>query len=152
MINLMIEDIFEQKINPESIERAVYATLQDQSPDSEFDLSIVIDTDERIQELNNEYRGINAPTDVLSFSSEEIDPDTGNQYIGDIIISYPRAEQQALAAGHPVQNELQLLVVHGVLHLLGFDHSEEEEKQEMWSIQANILNKIGTHLNRLPEE
>ena len=74
------------------------------------------------------YLGIDGPTDVLSFPASEMDPETGVHYIGDILISIPRAQAQADAAGHPLEAEVQLLVVHGVLHLLGHDHAQAEEK------------------------
>src|ERR687892_74662 len=65
------------------------------------------------------------------------------RYIGDILISIPRAQAQANAAGHPLESEVQLLVVHGVLHLLGHDHAEAEEKARMWKAQAEILERLG---------
>ena len=86
--------------------------------------------------------GLDEPTDVLSFSAREKDPDTGQLYLGDIIISYPRAEAQAAAGKHLVLAEVQLLTMHGLLHLLGYDHVEEEQKQAMWAIQSSILNQL----------
>ena len=94
---------------------------------------------------------IDAPTDVLSFPSDEIDPDTGFRYIGDIIISYPRAAEQANASGHAVTAELELLIVHAVLHLLGYDHADPVGKDKMWSSQASILTKLATPLKIFPE-
>jgi probable rRNA maturation factor len=64
-------------------------------------------------------------------------------YYGDIAISIPRARAQAMTRGHEYHDEVQLLVVHGVLHLLGHDHASPEERDEMWSVQAKILTKIG---------
>jgi probable rRNA maturation factor len=87
--------------------------------------------------------GIDAPTDVLSFPSGEIDPDSGEQYLGDILISYPRAAAQANSGEQTVQDELQLLVVHGILHLLDYDHLDEIGKQAMWAKQSKILTDIG---------
>ncbi|MGH2523455.1 MAG: rRNA maturation RNase YbeY, partial [Anaerolineales bacterium] len=86
--------------------------------------------------------GHDYPTDVLSFPSEETDPETGMRYFGDIAISFPHAHAQAAAGGHPVAAELQLLVVHGVLHLLGHDHAKRAEKARMWAAQAEILKKL----------
>jgi probable rRNA maturation factor len=80
---------------------------------------------------------------VLSFPAAEIDPETEELYLGDIAISIPRAMQQAQNAGHPVEAEAQLLVVHGVLHLLGYDHGTDEEKAVMWSEQAKVLERLG---------
>jgi probable rRNA maturation factor len=88
--------------------------------------------------------GIDAPTDVLAFSAQEeteifvVAPETV-EYLGDVIVSYPRAVAQAGEARHEVEQELDLLIVHGLLHLLGYDHAEEEEKTLMWARQEAIL-------------
>ncbi len=121
------------------LERAANLTLEISTPltpsleqgHSKYDITIVLTDDAQLHELNREFLGIDAPTDVLSFPSEETDPDSGARYLGDIIISIPRAAQQAGAAGHSVEAEAQLLVVHGTLHLLGHDHAEAGEKARM---------------------
>lgn len=108
------------------------------------ELALVITDDQGIRELNREFLGEDVPTDVLSFSAQEdagpfvAAPEAG-AYLGDVIISYPRAIEQAEELGHPVEQELNLLVVHGVLHLLGYDHATEEDKALMWSRQESIL-------------
>jgi probable rRNA maturation factor len=130
-------------IEPEIVERAAAATLEHQSASAEDDLTVVLTDDEQLQDLNREFRDIDAPTDVLSFSSSEADPETGRRYLGDILISVQRAEEQAAAGGHLLEAEIQLLVVHGVLHLLGHDHAEAEEKARMWAAQAEILARLG---------
>ena len=130
-------------IEPEVVERAAAATLEQQSAPAEDDLTIVLTDDEQLQDLNREFRDIDAPTDVLSFPSSEADPETGRRYLGDILISVQRAEEQAAAGGHPLEAEIQLLVVHGVLHLLGHDHAEAEEKARMWAAQAEVLARLG---------
>jgi probable rRNA maturation factor len=99
--------------------------------------------DERIRELNAQYRGVDAPTDVLAFPADFIDPDLDSRYLGDILISVPRAASQAEAREHSLTEELQLLVVHGLLHLAGYDHLEDAEKAEMWDLQARILKALG---------
>lgn len=152
MINVIISDPFIDQVRPALLERAAQAALEQQSaPDG--DLSVVIEDDTRLHELNNEFLGIDAPTDVLSFPSGEdaVDPETGRLYLGDVIISLPRAQEQSAAAGHNVLDEVQLLVVHGVLHLLGHDHAEPEEKTSMWAAQSEILHGLDVQLNRLPE-
>ena len=107
------------------------------------DITIVLTDDAQLHELNRDYLGVDAPTDVLSFPASELDPETGSTYLGDILISIPRATQQAQAAGHPIEAEVQLLVVHGVLHLLGYDHAEAQEKARMWAEQAKVLERLG---------
>ncbi len=153
MIHIIVADPFVDLVDAPKLELAAVAALQYEAEELIPDLSIVIDDDARLQQLNKEFLGIDAPTDVLSFPSGETEPDleTGRVYLGDVIISYPRAAEQASAAGHPVLSELQLLVVHGVLHLLGHDHAGPEDKAEMWSAQAEILRILGVQITRLPE-
>ena len=136
----------------------------------ELDLSIV--SNEEIQALNRDYRGLDKPTDVLSFAltevSSEYDVDFAHldltdeaeetedleetefedeeaipQHLGDIIISYPRAQEQAQDYGHSLDRELAFLAVHGFLHLNGYDHQTEEEAQEMFKIQEEVLTTYG---------
>lgn len=130
-------------IEPEVVERAAAATLEHQSVVADSDLTVVLTDDEQLQDLNREFRDIDAPTDVLSFPASEADPETGRRYLGDVLISVQRAEEQAAAGGHPLEAEVQLLIVHGVLHLLGHDHAEAEEKARMWAAQTEVLARLG---------
>ena len=130
-------------LNSTLLERAAQTALKSQAARQDVSLSILLTDDTQIQELNSEYRGIDAPTDVLSFEVNERDPETGFLYLGEIIISTPYATRQALKNGHSLEAETQLLVVHGVLHLLGHDHAEPEEKSRMWDVQAKILTSLG---------
>jgi probable rRNA maturation factor len=148
MINLELNFPFPAHL----LERAAKAALKHEAEALDSDLSIVLTDDARLQELNREYLGIDAPTDVLSFPASETDPETGARYIGDILISIPRAQSQAGAAGHPLESEVQLLVVHGVLHLLGHDHGEPEEKARMWEAQGEILESLGLGDIQIREE
>ena len=133
------------------LERAARLTLEIspaldprlESAPLDADLTIVLTDDTQLHELNLEYLGLDAPTDVLSFPAAEPDPETGVLYLGDILISIPRATQQAQTAGHPVEAEVQLLVIHGTLHLLGYDHAGAEEKARMWSAQGEVMSRLG---------
>jgi probable rRNA maturation factor len=133
------------------LQRAARITLEISTPLTpdlesalvDADMTIVLTDDAQLHELNREFLGVDAPTDVLSFPASESDPETGTPYLGDILISIPRATEQALAAGHSVEAEVQLLVVHGTLHLLGHDHAEAEEKARMWAAQAEVLSRLG---------
>jgi len=125
------------------LDRAAQATLDNTGAPGSADLSLVLTDDAQLRQLNRQYLGIDSPTDVLSFPAGEIDPETDLVYLGDVLISYQRAQAQAAAGGHPVEDELQLLVVHGVLHLLGYDHAEETEKAKMWAEQSAILSQLG---------
>ncbi len=127
----------------ELVEKAALVALKYQSVPAEVELTIVLSNDIQLRELNLQWMGINAPTDVLSFPSDEDDPETGSRYLGDILISVETAARQAARAGHPMEAEVQLLTVHGILHLFGHDHAEDEEKARMWVAQAEILENLG---------
>ena len=148
MIHIESEIPFPQDL----LERAANAALEHESKSLDSELSVILTDDARLHELNLNYLGVDAPTDVLSFPASETDPETGARYIGDILISIPRAQTQADAAGHPLEAEVQLLVVHGVLHLLGHDHAEAEEKARMWKAQAEILERLGLGQIQIREE
>ncbi|OKP89957.1 rRNA maturation RNase YbeY [Paenibacillus sp. P32E] len=124
--------------------------------EGEVDLTFV--NNERIHELNMEYRGIDRPTDVLSFAMNEtgedepeiiyVSQDNGEgedvpYVLGDIIISVTRAQEQALEYGHSLERELGFLFVHGFLHLLGYDHQDEASEAEMMSKQEQVLVQVG---------
>jgi probable rRNA maturation factor len=142
MITFQIEEAYQSQIDTKRLEKAVSDTLFHQKIQPTVEVAIVIGDDQRIQTLNQTYRGIDEATDVLSFPYDEIDPDTGQENLGDIIIAYPRAAQQAKAGGHPVMDELVLLVVHATLHLLGYDHETKQHKRMMWSVQDDILDQL----------
>ena len=152
MINTDISEDFTALVDSQLLEDTAQKALIELLPDSEIDLTIVIDDDQTLQDLNLKYLDIDAPTDVLSFQMNDLDPDSRRIYLGDIIISYPRAKAQAEAAGHRVEAELQLLTIHGILHLVGHDHSETDEKKEMWSVQSRLLAELGVELKKLPED
>ncbi len=134
------------------IERAVHTALAQQKESLDMDLSVVLTNNRRLHKLNRDYLGVDAATDVLSFPASESDPETGARYIGDILISVPYAAKGAKQAGHPLESELQLLVVHGVLHLLGHDHAKPKEKANMWKAQAEILTQLGLGDIQIREE
>lgn len=151
MISLQISESVLASVDPvileaAGLEEAASKALQ-QFEAPEGDLSIIITDDDQMHQLNREYLGIDSPTDVLSFPAGYMDPDSQSAYLGDVLISYPRAVEQASAGGHPVEQELQLLVVHAVLHLLGYDHMEEEEKARMWEAQGQVLQNLNNPLS-----
>lgn len=106
-------------------------------------LTIVLTDDEKLRKYNREFAGEDHSTDVLSFPSGEPDPETDLAYLGDILIAVPTAEKQAVQKGHPLSEELSLLTIHGVLHLLGYDHHTADAKSRMWSQQALALQSLG---------
>ncbi len=125
------------------LKRAALETLRHQSVSRTAALALVLADDEQLRALNREYLGVDALTDVLAFPANETDPETGAPYLGDVLISVPRAAAQAAEAGHDLEAEVQLLIVHGVLHLLGHDHASAEEKARMWAVQAEVLERLG---------
>ena len=103
-----------------------------------------INTPERIQTLNRDFRHVDAVTDVLTFPAWEGEISlSADGYLGDIMICYERAKEQAEAYGHSLERELSFLAVHGVLHLLGYDHMTEQDERVMREKQTAILDSIG---------
>lgn len=134
------------------VDKSIKAALQKAAkaviPEKSIEISIVVCDDDFIQKLNQQYRGVDRPTDVLSFPSDEIDPETNTRYLGDIILSLPRATSQAIEANHSVIDEVSMLAIHGVLHLLGFDHQTKEDKIAMWEKQDHYLQTLGISMDR----
>ncbi|MEA5077339.1 MAG: rRNA maturation RNase YbeY [Anaerolineaceae bacterium] len=139
MISIQFEKLKRNKDLETYIKSAAAAALGSQTGEITF---IVCD-DEFIHLYNKEYRGVDKSTDVLSFPSDEVDPESNEVYLGDILISLEHAQIQADEAHHPLAEEVAMLAVHGVLHLLGYDHSTAEEKTEMWQLQREALAKMG---------
>ncbi len=126
----------------EGIRAAAQAALVHEG--KQGDLSVLVDTPERIQTLNRDFRHVDRVTDVLTFPAwEGEDALSGDGYLGDIMICYERAKEQAAEYGHSLSRELAFLTVHGVLHLLGYDHMTEPEETVMRSKQTEILNGMG---------
>ena len=151
MINIQADPQYASQIDQARIEKIANLVLEHEHVSSKPDVSIVVSTDETLHRLNKEYLGEDTPTDVLSFPSDEVDPGTGNRYLGDIIISYPRVIAQAKQGGHSPSAELELLVIHGTLHLLGYDHAKPEDKEVMWAAQSDLLAASGNPIKSPPE-
>lgn len=152
MIHFDFQDEFQEKVSLSRLETVISTALSaNQVRESGVELTLVVTDDSQIQELNNQYLGVDSPTDVLSFPLDEIDPETNLRYLGDIIISFPRCLEQAQKSGHTTEAEMELLVVHAVLHLLGFDHAEPDQKAQMWDLQKKILTELKTPLKVFPD-
>ncbi len=107
---------------------------------NEYYLSLTVTTNDGIQVINNTYRGKNMPTDVISFAYNETENFGPVNVLGDIIISIDRVKEQAEDYGHSVEREFYYVLCHGMLHLLGYDHIEEEDKKVMRKKEEEILN------------
>lgn len=137
------------------IEKAVKSCVKSEGFPYKCEVVITLTDNDAIREINREYRNIDRPTDVLSFPVLEyvngepeilpadIDPDTKTVSLGDIIISVEKAQEQAESFGHSPEREFAFLAVHGMLHLLGYDHETEEEEKIMFAKQEDILNGLG---------
>jgi probable rRNA maturation factor len=108
-------------------------------------VSVVITDDDEIQQMNRQYRGVDAPTDVLSFGDEPL-PGEAEPYLGDLILSLPYIQRQAEAEGHTLSDELALAVIHGTLHLLGYDHDTRAHQDLMWNRQEEALRALNVHI------
>ncbi|MFP7733172.1 rRNA maturation RNase YbeY [Priestia aryabhattai] len=124
---------------------AIYENLQEDA-----EVSVTFVDNDRIQEINHQYRDKNQPTDVISFALEEMGEDEmqiiGDEMprvLGDIVISIPKAHEQAEEYNHSFMRELGFLTVHGFLHLLGYDHETSEDEKEMFTRQKDILEQYG---------
>lgn len=139
------------------IKRVLERALKHLNQPSELlEMSLSIVSPEQIQELNKSFREVDKVTDVLSFPTcdnptrgaitvvcEDVNPETDLVNIGDIVICMERAKEQAKEYGHSLKRELAFLSLHGLLHLLGYDHVEEEDEKQMVALQKEILNQAG---------
>lgn len=147
-IDVQFEAPFEDALASAVIENAVKQVLAQQSGPDFPALTVVVTGDPDIRALNLEYMGIDSPTDVLSFPSGDLPGVPGEEvYLGDIMISLETARKQAAQGGHSLEQEIELLTVHGVLHLLGFDHGDEADKTAMWEAQAAALAGLSNPLS-----
>lgn len=147
-----------QKEYLELVEELIISTAKKLQLGDNFEMSVTIVDNERIQEINRDYRFIDKPTDVISFAIEDNDDEDFEVFfddmetdeaieiprlLGDIFISIDKAEEQAKEFGHALDREIGFLAVHGFLHLNGYDHQTEEEEREMFSLQDEILEENG---------
>lgn len=150
-INILIDEEFEGELEADWLRSVVEQVLVTEGAASEVELGLVITDQTKIQELNLVHLGVDAPTDVLAFptSPDEgsdmpdfVMPPDGITHLGEVIISFPQAFMQAEEHQHPVKKEVALLIVHGVLHLLGYDHDVPEREQHMRARETEILGLI----------
>ena len=151
-MNLLIDNRTDEPLTAEledAIRRAAAEALRYEEFDEDCEISVSIVDNEEIREINRQFRSIDRATDVLSFpmltfaEGEEAEVNENDEIVlGDIIISLERAKEQAEEYGHSYERELLYLFVHSILHLLGYDHMEEEERIEMETLQREILNEL----------
>ena len=141
----------QEKIDGETMARALSVVLEKEGIDEEgAEVSVSFVTPEEIQELNRDYRNVDRVTDVLSFPQYdsvddmiEMQEETGVAELGDVVICMERAKEQAEDFGHPLEREVIYLFVHSILHLLGYDHMEEEDRKEMRAREDEVMTELG---------
>jgi probable rRNA maturation factor len=148
-IEVFIEGEFRGAVDGGWVKKIVRQVLKAEGVVPLYEVSLVFTDSEKVRQLNRDYRGVDESTDVLAFymlpqkgadSSFALPPD-GVTRLGEVIISYPQAVAQAKEQGHSTERELALLVIHGVLHLLGYDHEEPEEESKMRERERELLEK-----------
>ena len=156
MIQVLIRPQFKRDVSTKFIRHIARAVLEREAQEAGADLSlsVVVTDDVEIQSLNRQFRGIDAPTDVLSFGQEPkpaahvfVTAAQESPYLGDVVLSFPRAQEQAVEQGHSTDREVMLLTVHGILHLLGYDHVTPEAQDRMWAKQDVILDALESGRN-----
>ena len=146
-IGVFIDPQFQELVDRQWARKIARGVLRAEIVPSPCEVSLVITDSGTVQRLNRDYRGVDEPTDVLAFSMspEEADfilPPDNVLRLGEVVISYPRAAEQAREQGHSPGRELALLVIHGMLHLLGYDHDKPEEGKKMRAREKELLENI----------
>ena len=157
-INVLIDENFEGYLEVSWLQSVAEQALVAQDAGSRVELGLVITNQEGVQQLNQSYLGRDEPTDVLAFSmlpeplatsefeanlSPFVQPPDGVLHLGEVIISYPQAVIQAEEHLHSVKKEIAILIIHGVLHLLGYEHDKPELERQMKAREKEILSCIG---------
>lgn len=154
MTHIQVVNTHQFVLNEMLLVDAIQTVINQHDVDSSSGVTVVIETDDAVHKLNKHHRDVDAPTDVLSFPADplpaELD-DTIEPYLGDLIIAYPYAKSQAERLLHKLDDSLALLVIHGTLHLLGYDHNTLINRAEMWSEQALALKTLGIDDSIVPE-
>ena len=152
-IDIQIDEQFQNNIDAALIERAVAAALAAEGVAGAIEVSVLVTDDATLHQLNRDYRNVDAPTDVLSFAEDDasdaaptafVRPPDAPRYLGDLAISYERVVAQAGEYGHSHARELAFLTVHGMLHLLGYDHERGAADQAaMRAREEAIMQQLG---------
>jgi len=148
-IEISVEEGFHELVDEGWVRRIAQTVLKAEGVAPPYEVGLVFTDSETVKQLNRDYRGVDEPTDVLAFymlPQKEVDssfalPPDGVTRLGEVIISYPQAVEQAREQGHSPEKELALLVIHGILHLLGYDHEEPREEAKMRTREKELLEK-----------
>lgn len=137
-------------VDNDSLVRAAEAVLREHDVDDDSTMAVVITNNESVAALNLQFRGVDAPTDVLSFPMDAPSMPGEPPYLGDLVIAYPYSLAQAERESYDIRDGLMLEVVHGTLHLLGYDHDTDENRAEMWAAQDKALIALGVPISIVP--
>jgi probable rRNA maturation factor len=143
-VAVRVEAPFRGRLDRAALRRLAVRVLRAEGVTPPAEVGLVVTDDETLRDLNRRYLGLDEPTDVLSFGLEPaafVTPPDGVRRLGEVILSYPTAERQAREAGHSVQDEAAHLVVHGLLHLLGYDHADPEDERRMRAREEELLGQ-----------
>ena len=148
-IGIHVEEEFRVVVDEGWARRIAQTVLKAEGVAPPYEVGLVFTDSEAVKQLNRDYRGVDEPTDVLAFHmlpQKEVDdsfalPPDGVTRLGEVIISYPQAVAQAKKQGHSPERELALLIIHGILHLLGYDHEEPEEESKMRERERELLER-----------
>jgi probable rRNA maturation factor len=146
-LSVQADPELEEKANREHLNELVVGAISQEASVDAVTVGLLITNDEHIRQLNLQYRGQDSATDVLAFSSGEsgdgfVSPPLAPPHLGDVVVSYPRAVAQAADHGLSTEEELDRLVIHGILHLLGYDDRGREERAAMWERQESLLRQL----------
>jgi probable rRNA maturation factor len=148
-VSLQVDKRFSSQVKRRWLSAIVNRTLATAKADTKAQLDLTITDDTMIRALNKTFRNIDRPTDVLAFPLKEessddpfVTPPEDLPTLGEVIVSYPTAAKQAESHGHSVDRELAILVIHGVLHLVGYDHATDEEEREMRALEEKTLRQL----------
>jgi probable rRNA maturation factor len=150
-LSIQIEKPFTGLVSRDWLRKAVILTFYHAGMNKAVELGLVIASDDSVHSLNLKYRDVDRTTDVLAFAFAEVSANKSRPFavppdniihLGEVIISYPQAKRQAAHQKHSLDEELALLVAHGVLHLMGYDHERPEDAKRMQALEAEVLNNI----------
>lgn len=142
MLTIKSRQVIRKELNKKRLQEVSTTAFRFLGLEIEPEVTLQITDDKTIREFNRQYRGTDEATDVLSFENTFTDPDSGETYLGDILISYETAKRQAEIRGLELMAELEMLLVHGILHLSGMDHAEISDWEDMSTLQDSILAEL----------
>jgi len=148
-VSISVNEEFRDVVDVDHVSKLTHSVLEAEGVTSTHEVSVVLTDSDTIRELNRDYRGLDEATDVLAFQmlshkdpdKSFVHPPDGVSRLGEVIISYPKAVEQAKQQGHSTDRELASLVIHGILHLLDYDHEDREEEAEMRTREEQHLER-----------